>query len=622
MCGIAGIVNNSGVPVDVGLVQRMCETIWHRGPDAEGIWVQGAVGLGMRRLSIIDLAGGSQPIFNEDRSACIVFNGEIYNYRELRNDLEKRGYHFHTSSDTETIIHLYEEFGEDCVKHLRGMFAFAIWDQKKNVLLLGRDRLGKKPLYYLHDDKKLIFGSEIKSILQHPDVKPEVYRPGIVNYLAFGYSLDPDTLFKGISKLPPGHTLTWKNGRVTVCRYWDLEYRPDYSKSEQQFLQETEELLSEAIRIRLMSEVPLGAFLSGGIDSSLVVALMALQMGEPVKTFSIGFDDQQYNELPYARMVANRYGTDHHEEIVRPDAETVIQYLIRMFDEPFADSSAIPTYYVSKLARRHVSVVLSGDGGDEIFGGYGSYLDSHFSGYTDRIPQIARQLLLGKLAKLLPENFPGNYTMHYLAATQNERYMLKGSKGLTSKHQDVFSDNFTQEIGSTDPSLALKHYWDNVSHLDSLSRRQYLSIKTYLASDILTKVDRASMFVSLEARAPMLDHKLVEFAATIPPHFRIHERVTKYLLKKLAQKYLPNELINRPKMGFTMPVAQWINREWREMSEDLVLSDRAIQRDNFNSRYLRQIVNEHRRGRRDHSYIIWTLMVLEIWYREIIDGKK
>ena len=622
MCGIVGIVyNDTQRPVEKPLIEQMCAVIHHRGPDEWGMWSEGQAGIGMKRLRIIDLAGGSQPIHNADKSIWIVFNGEIYNYRELRDDLEKRGYTFYTSSDTETIVHLYEEFGEECVQYLRGMFAFAIWDMKRKRLFLGRDRLGKKPLHYLHDGEKLIFGSEIKSILQHPEVKPEVYRPGIINYLAFGYSLDPETLFKGICKLPPGHTLTWENGRITVRQYWNIAYRPDYSKTEQQLLQETEDILSEAIRIRLMSEVPLGAFLSGGIDSSLVVALMALQMGEPVKTFSIGFDDKRYNELPYARMVAKRYGTDHHEEIVRPDAEEVIPYLIQMFDEPFADSSAIPTYYVSRLARRHVTVVLSGDGGDEMFGGYDRYLDSEFSSYTDRIPLAIRRPLLGNLSGLLPESFPGINTMRYLSTDRDDRYLLKFTKGISAIHRKVFSPELSRESGGTDPTLPLRQLLREVGSHDYITRRQYLDTKTYLPGDIMTKVDRATMFVSLEARAPMLDHKFVEFSGTVPVQYKINGRNTKYLLKQLAYKLLPHEMIDRPKMGFAIPVAQWINAEWKEMSEDLVIGSRAVNRGNFNPGYLNLIMGEHRRGRRDHSYIIWTLMILEMWYRKFIDGK-
>ena len=621
MCGIAGLIySDQSRPVDSAVIEQMCAVIHHRGPDEWGMWVEGAVGIGMKRLRIIDLAGGQQPMANADGTVRIVFNGEIYNYRELRADLEKRGYCFATNSDTESILHLYEEYGQECVTHLRGMFAFAIWDAKNRRLFMARDRLGKKPLHYLHDGEKLVFGSEIKSILRYPTLKPEVNRAGIVNYVAYGYSPDPDTLFSGIHKLPPGHRLTWEEGHITIDSYWDVEYRPDYTMSEQQILAETERLLEEAVKIRLVSDVPLGAFLSGGIDSSLVVALMARSMGEPVKTFSIGFDEAQYNELPYARMVAERYGTDHHEEIVRPDAEEVIPHLIRMFDEPFADSSAIPTYYVSRLARRHVTVALSGDGGDEMFGGYGRYLDSNLSGFTDKLPLALRKMLMGTPATYLPESFPGINTLRYLAADPDERYISKMTKGVSWIHKQLFSPELALLAGTSDPSGPLQRLLPKVSMHDPVTRRQYLDCKTYLPGDIMTKVDRASMSVSLEARAPMLDHLFVEFAFRVPVQFKVSGRTTKYLLKQLAYKLLPHEIIDRPKMGFAMPVAQWINSDWKEMSEELVLGSRALQRGNFNNSFLSRIMAEHRCGRRDHSYIIWTLMVLEMWYRAYIDA--
>jgi len=620
MCGIAGLIfSDKSRPVDTSVIEEMCTVIHHRGPDEWGMWVEGQVGIGMKRLRIIDLAGGHQPMANQAGTVRIVFNGEIYNYRELRADLEKRGYRFATNSDTESILHLYEEYGKECVNYLRGMFAFAIWDATSKRLFMARDRLGKKPLHYLHDGEKLVFGSEIKSILRYPGFKPEVNRPGIVNYVAYGYSPDPDTLFKGIRKLPPGHRLTWEHGRIKIDSYWDVEYRPDYSLSEQQILDETERLLEESVKIRLMSDVPLGAFLSGGIDSSLVVALMARNMGEPVKTFSIGFDEKKYNELPYARMVAQQYGTDHHEEIVRPDAEEVIPYIIKMFDEPFADSSAIPTYYVSRLARRHVTVALSGDGGDEMFGGYGRYLDSGLSRIADKVPLFLRKFLLGVPAGLLPQSFPGITSLRYLAAGVDERYIAKVTSGVSWNHNKLFSPELTDLVGNVNPSTPLLNLLSKVQMHDPVTRRQYLDCKTYLPGDIMTKVDRASMAVSLEARAPMLDHRFVEFAFRVPVKYKVNGLTTKYILKQLAYKLLPHEIIDRPKMGFAMPVAQWINSDWKDMSEDLIVGRRTLQRGNFNADYLKNIVAEHRRGRRDHSGIIWTLMVLEMWYRSTID---
>ena len=622
MCGIAGVIySDHQRPVDGALIDRMCAVIHHRGPDEWGMWCEGPVGIGMKRLRIIDLAGGSQPMAAAGGKIRIVFNGEIYNYRELREDLEKRGYRFTSNSDTESILHLYEEYGEECVHHLRGMFAFAIWDARNRSLFMARDRFGKKPLHYLHDGQKLVFGSEIKSILRHPDVKPEVYRPAIVNYLAYGYVPDPDTMFLGISKLPPGHTLSWKDGHIVVRQYWDLRFQPDDPpKDDDYYLNEVDRLLHEAVKVRLVSDVPLGAFLSGGIDSSLVVAMMARQMGEPVKTFSIGFEEEKYNELPYARMVAAKYGTDHHEEIVRPDAEEVLSDLITVFDEPFADSSAIPTYYVSRMARRHVTVALSGDGGDEIFAGSGRSLDSTLAGHLGHIPQGIRKVVLGGAARMLPEGLKGTKTLRYLSVDEDARYLLKMTKGLSARYGQVFSRDLIDSVGGADPSPALTRHLAQVRGQDSVTRRQYLDVKGYLAGDILTKVDRMSMLVSLETRAPLLDHRLAEFAASIPTELKVRGRSLKHVLKTLARRYLPEELIDRPKMGFAVPVARWINREWREMSQELVLGERTLQRGNFSPGYLRWVMDEHRSGRRDHSGAIWALMVLEMWFQASIDG--
>jgi asparagine synthase (glutamine-hydrolysing) len=622
MCGIAGYINTDREhPVDSRVVEQMCTVIHHRGPDEWGFWCNGSVGIGMKRLQIIDLGGGRQPMANDDQSVQIVFNGEIYNYLELRAELQQKGYTFRTSSDTEVILRMYEACGERCVLRLRGMFAFAIWDGRNQTLFMARDRLGKKPLHYFYDSKKLVFGSEIKSLLQHPEIKTEVNRSAIIPYMGCGYVPDPETMFKGIKKLPPAHTLTWKDGKISIKRYWDIQYQPNYVKTEQQWLEETESLLEEAVRIRLMSDVPLGAFLSGGIDSSLVVALMARNMSSPVKTFSIGFEEEQYNELPYARLVAQRYGTDHHEEIVRPNAEEVIPSLIRMFDEPFADSSAIPTYYVSRLARRHVTVALSGDGGDEVFGGYDRYLDSRLSNYTDTIPPSLRKTLFGLPAQTLPESFPGVNMLRYLAADVDERYLIKMTKGLASIGSQVFSPDLIHEAGGSDSAAPLRNIIRKVAGLDAITRRQYLDSLTYLPGDIMTKVDRATMFVSLEARAPFLDHCLVEFSASMPVQYKVHGRTLKFALKQLARKLLPPELVDRPKMGFALPVSQWISTRWLEMSHELVLGERTRNRGNFNPIYLARIMAEHRRGRRDNSYIIWTLMMLEMWFRSYSDGK-
>ncbi len=620
MCGITGIVDiTGGNTVDVETLRSMCRAIRHRGPDDQGEWCNGKAGIGMRRLSIIDLATGHQPISNEDNKCWIVFNGEIYNFLELRKELESRGHIFKTNSDTETIIHLYEEHRESCVNHLRGMFSFAIWDEKEQKLFLARDRLGIKPMHYFFDGQYFVFGSEIKSILKSGLVKAEVYPQALVNYFFCGYIPDPDTMFMGIKKLPPGHLLTLQGDKLTIRQYWNIRFRPDDSQPEEYFIERIIELMREAVRIRLVSEVPLGAFLSGGTDSSLVVALMAQEMSEPVKTFSIGFEHQKFNELPYARMVAERYGTDHHEEVVRADAEAVIFDLIKQFDEPFADSSAIPTYYVSKMTKQWVTVSLSGDGGDEFFGGYDHYRESLISKLGNTLPSAIKKGILRNLVRILPEEAWGINTMRYLSCSREEQIFWKYTKKLSLLHNEVFHEELAERVKTTNPSGMFLPYLKKTRDMDRFTRLQYLDTKMYLPGDILTKVDRTSMLVSLEARVPLLDHKLVEFAATIPTRYKISNGVTKYLLKKIGERFLPREVIYRPKQGFAVPIQLWINNEWAEMSHELVLGERALARKNFNPKFLHRIMSEHHRGRRDHSHIIWALMVLELWFREFVD---
>ena len=619
MCGITGILyHNSERVVDLALLDRMCLSIRHRGPDEKGAWVHGNVGIGMTRLSIIDLSGGSQPIHNEDESMWIVFNGEIYNYPELRKELLGKGHRFYTESDTETILHLYETHGEECVHFLRGMFAFAIWDCGKQTLFIARDRLGKKPMYYYSDENQFLFGSEIKTILQAEGVPREMSPSALIHYVPYGYVPDPESMFQGIRKLPPGHYLTCKRGNVRVSKYWDVRYRVGKPQSVDACIDQMMEIFSEAVRIRLISEVPLGAFLSGGIDSSMVVAMMAKHMGEPVKTFSIGFENQSYNELKYARMVSKRFGTDHHEEIVNPDADSIIPDLVRSFDEPFADSSAIPTFYVSRMAKKHVTVVLSGDGGDELFGGYGRYRDSWFGTSSRFIPKPVKSLLMG-MGRSLPESFPGVSTLRYIASDDDSRYIWKMAKGLSVIHKEIFSKEIQERVSGTDPAPAFLQYMNSVNGLDKLTRRMYLDLKTYLPGDIMTKVDRMSMAVSLETRAPILDHLLVEFAASILPDLKMKGATTKYIWKKAAERLLPKEIIYREKQGFAIPISFWIKKEWSEIADELVLGNRALARENFNVKFLRNFVREHRNGRRDNSYLIWTLMILELWYREYID---
>ncbi len=621
MCGIAGVVHTDPrVPVAEGTLQAMCAAIRHRGPDDNGVFVGEGAAIGMQRLSIIDVSGGHQPIFNEDRSCVIVYNGEIYNHADVRRELERRGHRYTTRSDTETILHAYEEYGTQCVMHLRGMFTIAIWDAPRRRLFLARDRMGKKPLYYACDGQRLVFGSELKAVLAHPGMERRVDEQALVEYVAWGYVPDPRSIYAGISKLPPAHTLVFENGNITVERYWDVSFTnpAPAGTTETEHVDRVLEILDEAVRIRLMSEVPLGAFLSGGTDSSVVVALMAKHSATPVKTFTIGFEEKAYNELEYARAVATHFGTEHHEEIVRPDAEHDVPALVRQFDEPFADSSMIPTYYVCRSARRHVTVALSGDGGDELFAGYLRYVDPANVRAVERIPAGVRNALFAPVAHMLPEGTRGIDRLRDMLGTADEQYVRRMTQGLTNTHRSVFDESLARRV-DTNPAHVAAPFLAAMAGADTLSRRQHLDIHTYLAGDILTKVDRTSMKVSLECRAPLLDHVLAEYAATIPPEMRIRGMTTKYILKKVAERLMPAELVHRPKMGFAIPVAHWLRGEWASQSTDLLLGSRAQERGIFNPAFLRRITDEHRSGHRDNSAMIWCLMMLEMWFRESFD---
>ena len=602
----------------------MCSALLHRGPDDNGVHVEGPAGIGMQRLSIIDVSGGHQPIFNEDRSCVIVQNGEIYNHLDVRKELERRGHRYTTRSDTESILHAYEEYGTKCVQHLRGMFAIAIWDTKRRRLFLARDRMGKKPLYYSvlgsGPDATLVFGSELKAVLAHPDVLRRLDEQALVDYIAWGYVPDPRSIYAGINKLPPAHTLVFENGSVTLEKYWDVSFAaPVERENESAYVDRALEILDEAVRIRLMSEVPLGAFLSGGTDSSIVVGLMARNSSTPVKTFSIGFEEKEYNELEYARAVAQHFQTEHHEEIVRPDAEHDVPALVRQFDEPFADSSMIPTYYVSRSARRHVTVALSGDGGDELFAGYMRYVDPANVRAVERIPAPIRNALFAPVAHMLPEGARGIDRLRDMLGTSDEQYVRRMTRGFTSIHSTVFDEALARRV-NTDPSHVAAPFLAAVeAGTDTLSRRQYLDIHTYLAGDILSKVDRTSMMVSLECRAPLLDHVLAEFAATIPAEMRIRGMTTKYILKKVAERLMPAEMVHRPKMGFGIPVTHWLRGAWMAKSNDLILGARARERGIFRASFLERVIDEHQSGRRDNSSIIWSLMMLEMWFRECFD---
>jgi asparagine synthase (glutamine-hydrolysing) len=624
MCGIAGIVQtHPDGAVDEATIHRMCEAIVHRGPDDEGIFVKAGVGLGMRRLSIIDLAGGHQPVFNEDQNIWIVFNGEIYNFPELRAELEKRGHRFRTHSDTEVIVHLYEDLGADCIKKLRGMFAFALYDERCGKLLMARDRFGKKPLHYALAGGRLLFGSEIKSILAVAPELARVNNEALLQYMYFGYIPDPITSFLAIQKLPPGHLLEFAAGKIQVRQYWDLqEYGTHQPRSEEECLEELEWRLAEAVKIRLISDVPLGALLSGGTDSSTVVALMARASSKPVKTFSIGFSHDDFNEAHYARMVAKHFGTEHHELVLEPDVLETIEALTSSLEEPFGDSSMLPTYYVSCMARKHVTVALSGDGGDEIFAGYDRYAINLRRKAFERIPGWARRLYRERIYPHVPQNMRGRKFSYNISLPWRERY-VDSISFIPSFERDMplLSDEFRATLRTEgNPENVMYRYFDEAPAKDPISQMLYVDTKTYMVADILTKVDRMSMATSLEVRVPLLDHLFVESVTGLPVKWKLRGGEQKYILRKLAERVgVPREAIYRPKQGFAMPLVHWIRNELKDLIMTVLLEPRTLQRGYFNPESVRRLLDEHFRGRRDHSHEIWRLLIFELWHRNFLE---
>lgn len=623
MCGIAGkFVFGHGEEVRGDLLRKMCRTLFHRGPDDEGYYINGPIGLGHRRLSIIDVESGHQPICNEDQTVWVVFNGEIYNYIELRQDLINRGHRFQTSTDTEVIVHLYEEMGEDFVTPLRGMFAIALWDGRTHTLLLARDRIGKKPLFYaVSPGRGLTFGSEIKALLQDPDVRRDLDSEALDSYLSLLYVPAPLTMFKGIKKLPAGHLLICNEDKVQIKEYWDLVYPTDTLRNEAECLEQLRAILKEAVRIRLRSDVPLGAFLSGGVDSSVVVALMAEQLDRPVLTCSVGFHEQAHNELPYARTVADRFGCDHREHMIEPELRDLIPRLVRLFDEPFADSSAVPTYYVSQVARQHVTVALSGDGGDEVFAGYSRH-------YLQMLEQRLRLILgrggtavLAQIGAVLPA-MTGRNTLRKLGMAPDASYAWKhcGFLFTEADKRQLYGDGLAAVCSHFDPGERFRSYYNRCSSNDPLDKALYVDIKTYLADDILVKVDRMSMAHALEVRAPLLDHKFLEFTAGLPASMKLNGSQTKVLLRRLIEESIPPEVRNRKKHGFTMPLTEWLRGSLRELAEDTLYSRCAVERGYFNPQYVRSLWNRHLNGNQDYAHHIWLLLMFELWHREYLDS--
>jgi asparagine synthase (glutamine-hydrolysing) len=629
MCGITGIFDmRSRRDIDRAVLARMNESQHHRGPDGGGLHVEPGVGLGHRRLAIIDLSSGSQPLFNEDGSVCIVFNGEIYNFQDLVPELQALGHTFHTRSDTEVIVHAWEQWGAECVQRLRGMFAFALWDRKRETLFLARDRLGVKPLYYAQlPEGFLIFGSELKSLLAYPELRRDIDPFAVEEYFSYGYVPEPRTIFKGVNKLDPGSTLLLRRGELSACpqQYWDVPFKPVGPMTEEDAASELVARLRDSVNIRLISEVPLGAFLSGGVDSSAVVSMMAGLVTDPVVTCSISFGDSEFDEAAYAQQVAQRYRTSHHVERVDAQDISLVDRLATIYDEPYADSSAIPTYRVCELARKTVTVALSGDGGDENFGGYRRYRwHMHEERLRSVLPLQVRRPVFGLLGQLYPKAdwaprvFRAKSTFEALARDSVDAYFHGVSILHDAMRANLFSTRFRRELQGYEAVEVLKRHAARAPSDHPLSLVQYLDIKTYLVGDINTKVDRAGMAHALEVREPLLDHPLVEWLSGLPPDLKVRNGEGKYLLKKALQPYLPSAILYRKKMGFAVPLARWFREPLRQRVRQAVLGPVLADTGWFNTNYLRRMVDDHQSGRRDYSASLWTLMMFESFLRNVV----
>jgi asparagine synthase (glutamine-hydrolysing) len=626
VCGIVGQASREGRPGDRATLERMCAALEHRGPDSRGLHVDAGVGLGIQRLRVIDLATGDQPIFNEDRSVVVVLNGEIYNYRELRAELERSGHGFTTRSDTEVIAHLYEEDGARLVHRLHGMFGLAVWDARRRRLLLARDRVGKKPLYYAHLGEQLSFASELAALLQDERVPRDVDHRALDAYLAYRWVPSPMTAFRAVRKLPPGSTLTFEDGQATVDRYWRLDFsRTRPVGDPREVHEELRAQVRAATARRMISDVPLGAFLSGGIDSTAVVAAMAESSSEPVKTFSIGFTSEKFNELPLARLVAKRFGTEHHELIVEPDALELIPRIVRHYGEPFADDSAIPSFYVAEMARAHVTVALNGDGGDESFGGYPRYAVNRASAQLERLPMALRRAL-ANVGMRVPESgtidsWPSRIrrAAETLALDGSARYVAYMTHLNGVRRERLYTDEYRRLVGDSVALDVMARPWRESSAREIVNRMLDVDVQTYLPDDLLVKMDIATMASSLEARSPFLDHELMEFASLLPADLKVRGRETKVVLRSALRGWVPDEILDAPKRGFRLPLGDWFRGELRGFTRAVLLDSRSAGRGYFEQSYVRELLDRHAAGVQDHSQGIWTLLMFELWHREFVD---
>ncbi len=627
MCGIAGILAPPGQgPIRRDVLEAMCAAIQHRGPDSRGIFLDSGVGLGIQRLRVVDLVTGDQPIFNEDGSTVVVMNGEIYNFRELRRALIGRGHQFNTDGDTEVIVHLYEEHGVDCVRHLHGMFAFALWDRRRRRLLVARDRIGKKPLFYALRDGGVTFSSELRSLLEGHDSPGAVDPHAVDAFLRFGYVPAPRSVFTGVHKLPPAHTLVVEDGRATLERYWRLDYSRKLEVSDpRELIEPIREHLRAATQRRMIADVPLGAFLSGGIDSSAVVAAMAEASSAPVKTFSIGFETEAFDELGYARRVADLFGTDHHEFVVRPDAMEMLPTIIRQYGEPFADASAIPSFYLAELTRSEVTVALNGDGGDESFGGYTRYVSNRLGARLDRLPRSIKELLAARAGRLgggdltsmsnkarrLLEGLPLGPAGRY------ERYM---SWIDSDQRGQLYSDDFAAELGGEPDPEVIAGPWSEASGKDVLDVMLEVDVLSYLPGDLITKIDIATMAYALEARSPLLDHELMEFAASIPADLKVRGREKKWIFREALRGWIPDDILDRPKQGFSVPIAEWFRHDLRDLVHDVLLDPHTLGRGYFRADTVTSMLGRHDAGAESETKPLWAMFVFELWQREFLDA--